>query len=83
MTEANFQGMSRQELLQYITEHREDREAFYAYMDKLNTEPVLATLPASESIDDSEVVRTIEKVLQIKAGKPKINQLSDQTSESP
>jgi len=52
-------------------------------MDKLNTEPVLATLPASESIDDSEIARTIEKVLQIKAGKPTINQLSDQTSESP
>jgi len=38
----DFQSMSRAELRAYILEHRDDREAFHAYIDKLAAEPVLA-----------------------------------------
>ncbi|MDZ4874163.1 MAG: hypothetical protein CLLPBCKN_003559 [Chroococcidiopsis cubana SAG 39.79] len=38
----DFQTITRAELRAYLLEHRDDREAFYAYMDKLATEPVLA-----------------------------------------
>jgi hypothetical protein len=32
----NFTAMSRKELRAYILENRDDDEAFYAYMDRLN-----------------------------------------------
>lgn len=34
--------MSREKLRTYIKENRDDQEAFYAYMDKLAKEPILA-----------------------------------------
>lgn len=48
----NFQIMSRQELRQYILKHREDEQAFYAYMDRLNQEPNKPVFPAPKSIED-------------------------------
>jgi hypothetical protein len=32
----NFQEMSRKELRAYVLAHRDDDEAFYAYVDKIN-----------------------------------------------
>jgi hypothetical protein len=48
----DFEMMSRQELRQYILEHREDEQAFYAYMDRLNREPNKPVFPAPKSIED-------------------------------
>lgn len=39
MTKPNFESMSRAELKAYITTHREDNEAFRAYIDRLHTDP--------------------------------------------
>ncbi|NJP10213.1 MAG: hypothetical protein HC866_12645 [Leptolyngbyaceae cyanobacterium RU_5_1] len=39
MTKPNFAGMTKAELRAYVLEHREDAEAFYILMDKLNAEP--------------------------------------------
>ena len=33
-----FESMNRQELRAYVLAHRDDNEAFYAYMDKLDAE---------------------------------------------
>jgi hypothetical protein len=48
----DFKAMSRKELRTYILEHRDDNEAFYAYMDKLNTEGTWIEFPAPKTIDD-------------------------------
>jgi hypothetical protein len=39
MTKPNFETMSKNELKRYLLEHRNDTEAFYALMDKINAEP--------------------------------------------
>jgi hypothetical protein len=39
MTKPNFVAMSKSELKRYLLEHRNDTEAFYALMDKVNAEP--------------------------------------------
>ena len=36
MNRHNFQTMSRKELRDYVLAHREDREAFYAFVDRLH-----------------------------------------------
>ncbi|MGM3306889.1 DUF6887 family protein [Anabaena sp. WFMT] len=38
MPQPNFQGMSTKELRAYVLSHRDDEEAFYVYVDKLNAE---------------------------------------------
>ncbi|NEU72447.1 hypothetical protein PI95_007630 [Hassallia byssoidea VB512170] len=52
MTKPNFQVMTKKQLLAYMLEHREDNEAFYAYMDKVNAEPASEFYPAPQSIED-------------------------------
>ncbi|BAZ71370.1 hypothetical protein NIES4106_61670 (plasmid) [Fischerella sp. NIES-4106] len=39
MTKPNFVTMTKSELKHYLLEHRNDTEAFYALMDKINAEP--------------------------------------------
>lgn len=48
----NFTAMSRKELRAYILEHRDDDEAFYAYMDKVYASRDETWFPAPKSIDD-------------------------------
>ena len=50
----NFEAMSRAELRSYILEHRDDDEAFYAYIDKSKSEENWVKMPAINSIDDLE-----------------------------
>jgi hypothetical protein len=38
MNQPNFQSMSQKELQGYILKHRENQEAFYAYVDRLHVE---------------------------------------------
>ncbi|WP_442949923.1 DUF6887 family protein [Nostoc sp.] len=38
MSKPNFHAMSQKELDDYVLAHREDQEAFYAYVDKLHLE---------------------------------------------
>jgi hypothetical protein len=52
MTKPNFQTMTRKEILDYIVEHRDDDEAFYAFMDKVYAEPPRQFYPAPKTIDD-------------------------------
>jgi hypothetical protein len=39
MSKPNFAAMSKTELKRYLVEHRNDTEAFYALMDRINAEP--------------------------------------------
>ncbi|MCW9680406.1 hypothetical protein FJR41_006230 [Dolichospermum planctonicum UHCC 0167] len=36
----------------FVLSHRDDQEAFYIYVDKLNTEANWVEMPPSESVDD-------------------------------
>ena len=55
MSELNFVAMSKTELKRYLLEHRNDTEAFYALMDKINAEPNQKFY----SIDDVEVLENL------------------------
>lgn len=54
MSQLDFQAMSRKELHQYVLEHREDQDAFYAYVDKLHEEGNWIEMPAVNSVEDLE-----------------------------
>lgn len=47
MTKQNFDAMSRAELRAYVIEHQDDREAFYAFVDRLTAKPSSVVYPAS------------------------------------
>ncbi len=53
MSQPDFQSMNRKELVSYFLEHRNDQEAFYALMDKLETEPVLYELPPITTAEEA------------------------------
>jgi hypothetical protein len=48
----NFAAMSLKELRAYMLEHRDDNEAFYAYMDRSKAEGTWIKMPPLKSIDD-------------------------------
>jgi hypothetical protein len=52
MTKPNFELMPRKELLNYILSHRDDDDAFRAYMDRVNALPNKVWHPAPKSMDD-------------------------------
>lgn len=54
MSRPDFQAMSQKELQSYVLAHRDDQEAFYAYVDKLHAEATWVEMPALESPDDLE-----------------------------
>ncbi|MGL5873507.1 MAG: DUF6887 family protein [Xenococcaceae cyanobacterium] len=54
MSQLNFQAMSQKELHQYVLTHREDLDAFHAYVDKLNAEGNWVEMPPLASEQDLE-----------------------------
>jgi hypothetical protein len=50
----NFQEMSRKELRAYVLAHRDDDEAFYAYVDKINKDGNRTEHPPLKSMEDME-----------------------------
>jgi hypothetical protein len=50
----NFNEMSKKELRTYVLAHRDDNEAFYAYVDKINAEENRVTYPPLKSLEDME-----------------------------
>lgn len=52
MNKPNFQSMNQKELQNYVLSHREDQEAFYAYVDKLHTEGKWIDMPPMQSEQD-------------------------------
>ncbi len=51
-TKPNFKEMDRKELRAYVLAHRDDEEAFSAYMEQLHQDPSRVTHPPLTSIDD-------------------------------
>ncbi len=54
MSKPNFRTMSQRELHDYVLAHRDDQEAFYAYVDKLHAEGNWIEMPPLESLQDLE-----------------------------
>lgn len=54
MNKPDFQSMSQKELHNYVMAHRDEQEAFYAYVDKLHSEATWVEMPAIESLQDLE-----------------------------
>ncbi|MBD2498470.1 DUF6887 family protein [Nostoc sp. FACHB-280] len=53
MTLAKYQGMNLDELRRYVLTHREDTEAFYAYVDRSKTEGRMVTInPNDENLEE-------------------------------
>lgn len=50
----NFQVMNRKELQTYVLNHRDDDEAFYAYVDKVNAEQDRVTYQPVDSVEELE-----------------------------
>jgi hypothetical protein len=54
MSKPNFEAMSQKELHNYVLAHRDDQEAFYAYVDRLHDEGNWIDMPPVESVQDLE-----------------------------
>ena len=54
MSKPNFQSMSQKDLRDYVMAHRDEPEAFYAYVDKLHSEANWIEMPLLESLQDLE-----------------------------
>ena len=54
MSKPNFHAMSQKDLHDYVLAHREDQEAFYAYVDKLHVEGHWIEMAPLESEQDLE-----------------------------
>jgi hypothetical protein len=52
MNNPSFQAMSQKELHAYVLAHRDDQEAFYAYVDKLYAEATWVEMPPLQSPED-------------------------------
>lgn len=59
MTLAKYQGMNRDELRDYVLKHREDTEAFYAYVELSKSEGKMNPINPDDDLEEkvSEVVR--------------------------
>ena len=53
----NFQNMTIKELKKYILEHREDQEAFYIFMDKIDAK-------SSDRIYDSNDIEKFSELFK-------------------
>lgn len=63
MTHPNFNTMNRAELRAYVLSHREDSDAWSAFVDLLHSQPPRAVVGAEESNERlTEVIRAIAKV---------------------
>lgn len=62
----DFKSMSKSELRAYVLEHREDQEAFYEFMDRLNANRSVKTYPCPNTPENEEIMR---KAIQEKLGK--------------
>lgn len=54
MNKPTFKTMSQKELQSYILAHRDDQEAFYAFVDKLHSEANWVEMPPLTSPEDLE-----------------------------
>lgn len=60
MTKVNYATMSDQELKRYILTHRDDQEAFYAYMDRRHSRSHKITIEFDDPAWEEKVLSAIQ-----------------------
>ncbi|MBH8564809.1 hypothetical protein I8748_21930 [Nostoc sp. CENA67] len=68
MTKPNFDAMSEAELRAYVYAHRDDQEAFYAFVDRLTVKPPTAVYPAD--MTPEEIHQAVLDIIQQKQRSP-------------
>lgn len=63
MTKANYTAMTDQELKLYLVNHRDDREAFYAYMDRRKSRKRDVAIELNDPEWEQKIKAAIEKQL--------------------
>jgi len=63
MTQVNYAAMSDQELKHYLLTHRDDHEAFYAYMDRRHSRSRSAPIVFDDPAWEEKVVAAIRAQL--------------------
>ncbi len=70
MTKPYFKAMNLKNLRKYILSHREDNEAFYTFVDRVETEKNWINNPPLDSIEDMDnYPEFLEKIKQDKGRK--------------
>ena len=65
MSKPNFDAMTEAELRTYVYEHRDDQEAFYAFVDRITAKPSTMVYPAS--MTPEEIHKAILDIVEQKA----------------
>lgn len=60
MSNINYTAMSDRELKRYILTHRDDREAFYAYMDRRRSRPRKAIVKLDDPAWQEKIISAIQ-----------------------
>lgn len=63
MTEVNYAAMSDRELKQYLLTHRDDREAFYTYMDRRHSRPHQTAIEFDDPDWEEKLISLIKRQL--------------------
>lgn len=63
---SRFDQMSLDEIKRYFLQHRDDTEAFYAYMDKLNASGRAIVIDPTDPESEEQAIAQIQERLQRK-----------------
>ena len=64
MNNVNYAAMSDRELKRYILTHRDDREGFYAYMDRRRSRPSQVTIKLDDPAWQEKIISAIRVQLK-------------------
>ena len=72
MNQINYAAMSDQDLKQYFLQHREDKTALQAYLDRINEHPrqIITTVDAPDF--DTKIQAAIRQLMQQNGGKSQV-----------
>jgi hypothetical protein len=65
MTKINYAAMSDLELKRYILTHREDKEAFYAYLDRRHSRSNKISIEFDDPAWEEKIIAVIETQLDL------------------
>ncbi len=70
MSNIDYSVLTDKELKRYFLEHRDDKEAFFAYMDRRHTKPQPVIIEAGEldELTFEEQIQVIEERLRVRFG---------------
>jgi hypothetical protein len=66
MTQINYATISDSELKHYLVTHKDDQEAFYAYMDRRHSRPNRVSIKLDDPAWEEKVLSAIQAQLNSK-----------------